>query len=156
MAFDMNGETGLRRRLGMAVEPPNTYESAAATLGISVEILHNYLDNPEYVLTSDTYNQILTNLSLLPFNSHERQTTDRWRITFVEKPRWTPADIAGLARPAGVDNAVVFAYEGTYDSGISANGPVDLDVFDIQQTIDSAVNSDPDALITVVWYEHVD
>lgn len=138
----------------MAVEDPYSYASAAAILGISADILENYLNNPEYVLTSEVYNAILTNLPLLPFNSHERQTTDNWVITFLEKPQWTEADVAGLVPPVGASQAVIFAYEGEYDTGVSANGPADLDMFSVQQDIDAATNGDVSRVLTVVWYEH--
>lgn len=152
MAFDQAGEGGLRRRLNMAVEPPGSAASVAQALGVSESLIVNYLSNPEYVLGSEAYNQILTNLSSLPDNTHTRESTNRWEILFQEKAQWTAGDVASLDSPEGAENVVVFVFDDEYAQDVAAFGPVALDTFSVQQVIEAATGGNPDLLLTVVWY----
>lgn len=152
MAFDQEGQGGLRRRLNLAREyDPNLFETAA-TLGIPTDTLTTYLDDPDYVLSSGDYNQIIANLWLLPEYVHTRDSHANYSVIFHEKPEWTEQNVDAFGVDEVAMSVVCFVYDANYPDRIASAGPFSLDTFTVQQAIDIATDSDLERLVTVVEY----
>lgn len=155
MGLQQDGQFGLRRRLWMALEPDGDYARVAAVIGTTPELLHEYLTDPSFLWDNNTYLLILEGLFNLPAYSHIRDTGPRWRIVFLEKPRWAESDVFLIEAPEEALQVAVFTEAETYAEDIMTNGPEDLRTFTVQQVIDAATNGDYDRLFTVVWYEPI-
>lgn len=152
MAFDQAGETGLRRRLRMGIGDPPDYAARAALVGVSTEILTNYLTNEEYVLTSEVYNTIISNLPNIPTWDYLKPGHGAFTYIVQEKPQWTQDDIDALEPPPSATRVALFFFSPPYPDDVETDGPSDLDVFTVQQLIEDATEGDPNLLLTVVWY----
>lgn len=152
MAFDPNGETGLRRRLKTACTPPSSVNEVSQVLGVSADILSNYTTNPEYVLTNETITQILANLPNVPPREFSVRGNQGFSYIRYEKPQWTQDDIDDLVPPRGAVSVAIYFYQPTYSDDVETDGPNDLDTFTVQQVIEDATDGDPDLLMSVVWY----
>lgn len=152
MAFDQAGEGGLRRRLNLAREYDPTMVDTGLLLGVDAGILLAYLDNPDYVLSSGEYNQIIANLWLLPENAHTRESHANYSVIFHEKPEWTQQDVDAFEPYDLTVSIVLFVYDGAYGDDVASAGPFGLDTFTVEQAIEAATDGDLGRLITIVEY----
>lgn len=152
MAFDQAGEGGLRRRLNLAREYDPQMAETAAILNVNAGTLMQYLNDPDYVLSSEDYNQIISYLWLLPMFRHTRDSHANYSVTFSEKPEWTEQDIDTFEVSEVAISVVCFVYDGNYPDRIASAGPFGLDTYTVQQAIDIATDGDTERLVTVVEY----
>lgn len=143
---------GLQHRLEMACEPPLNRATVAATLGISLEILDDILDDPNYVPDPADYEQIVTNLDLFHERQHFRGHMANWDVYFREKPLWTASDVAATVPDYRATSVVLFVCDANYPDRIKSDGPYDLDTFTVQQAIEAATDGDYTRLLTVAYY----
>lgn len=156
MGLEQEGEWGLRLRLRMALEVPQTYANVAFLLDVDEQLLRDYIGNPNFVLENADYLTILNGLPNLPLREHVRGTGGQYQIEYYEKPLWSLDDVMSLENAFGATKAAVFYQQEAYPERVATFGPDDLDVFTVQQIIDAAVGEDLERLITVVWYEPVE
>ncbi len=152
MGLQQEGEFGLRRRLRMALESDGDYSRVAGTLQIDEGDLEEYLTDPNFYWDTDSYELILSNLSLLPLYEHVRDTGDHWQVIFTEKARWTASDLITIEKPDGATEVAVFIEAEGYAEDIATQGPVDSDLYSALQVANAATGGDYDRLFTVVWY----
>lgn len=152
MALAAEGEGGLRRRLRLVTPEPYPYTLVAGILTISTETLQNYLENPEYVLTNETYATIMEHIGQVPGAEVSKRGEGDFYYILLQKPLWTERDVALLRPPIDAAKVAVTYFNPVYPDHIATHGPIDLDISTVQGVIEAAVDGDLSLLVGVIWY----
>jgi hypothetical protein len=124
VAYDPNGEWGLRRRVRVAYELTQSYSATAAQLGVTTAVVTSFLTDPAYIPSAPDQATMVSNLAnIIPVDAwtHERKTPTGHIVTYVECPLFTPEIIEALEPPPGAVS-FLFTYFGDNNSDPSGGG----------------------------------
>jgi hypothetical protein len=124
MAYDPNGEWGLRRRVRVAYELTQSYSATASQLGVDESVIVSFLTDPTYIPSAPDQAAMVSNLgNVIPIDAwtHERKTPGGHLVTYVESPSFTPETIEALEPPPGA-TSFLFTYFGDNNSDPNTGG----------------------------------
>jgi hypothetical protein len=162
MAYDPNGEWGLRRRVRIFFELTQSYAATASQLGVSESLIVSFLTDPDYIPSPEDQAIIIGNLAnVIPIDAwtHEREMIGGNRVVFVEAALFDAEMIAGLAAPPGA-TSFLWHFNGDNNSDPSAEGTLKSSPsfgypeHDPLTIANDLVGTDYDLLRTLVWFCH--